>query len=93
MEIPVLDIVNNMEGEIIRIIFILLEGYFLGMILQELGAFLDRRIAKGRKNIYSNFLNDEKRIIDNELEVKEFRKIAEEILGEKKEKFDEKECE
>lgn len=93
MQIPVLDIVNYMEGEIIRIVFILLEGYFFGIILQEIGAFIDRKIMKLRKNIYSNYLNDKKMVIDNELEFKEFRKIAGEILGENKEYFDEKECE
>lgn len=85
MGISFLDFVNSIDEEVIRIIFLLLEGYFWGMILQEIGSIVDRKFIKVREKAHSCYLNNDNKIIINKTEKIEFKEMARNILkmGEK----------
>ena len=81
LDLPLIIIIENTDNDIINVILFMLESYFLGLILQEISSIVDRKYFKFREKAGSNFLNDDNKILDNELELKSFRELANEILS------------
>lgn len=57
-------------------------SYLIGLILQEIGAFVDEYWTKSKKNKIRNFLIQEN-IIDNNVKLAQYQKYAKDILKEK----------
>ena len=72
LDLPLVNLIENTNNDIINVILFMLESYFLGLILQESSSAIDKKYFKFREKARSNFLNDDNKIIDNELELKSF---------------------
>lgn len=81
LDLPLVNLIENTNNDIINVILFMLESYFLGLILQESSSAIDKKYFKFREKARSNFLNDDNKIIDNELELKSFRELANKILS------------
>lgn len=81
LDLPLVNLIENTDNDIINVILFMLESYFLGLILQETSSAIDKKCFKFREKARSNFLNDNNKIIDNELELKSFRELANKILS------------
>lgn len=81
LDLPLMNLIENTDNDIINVILFMLESYFLGLILQEASSAIEKKCFKFRKKARSNFLNDNNKIIDNELELKSFRELANKILS------------
>lgn len=81
LDLPLVNLIENTDNDIINVILFMLESYFLGLILQEASSVIDKKCFKFREKARSNFLNDDNKIIDNELELKSFRELANKILS------------
>lgn len=81
LDLPLVNLIENTNNDIINVILFMLESYFLGLILQESSSAIDKKYFKFREKASSNFLNDDNKIIDNELELKSFRELANKILS------------
>jgi len=81
LDLPLVNLIENTDNDIINVILFMLESYFLGLILQEASSAIDKKYFKFREKARSNFLNDDNKIIDNELELKSFRELANKILS------------
>ena len=80
LNLPLVNLIENTDNDIVNVILFMLESYFLGLILQETSSVIDKKCFKFREKARSYFLNDGNKIIDNELELKSFRKLANTIL-------------
>lgn len=80
LNLPLVNLIENTNSDIANVIILMLESYFLGMILQEASSIIDKKYFKFRQKAQSNFLNDNNNVINNELELKAFRKVANKIL-------------
>lgn len=80
LNFPLVNLIENTNSDIANVIILMLESYFLGMILQEASSIIDKKYFKFRQKAQSNFLNDNNNVINNELELKAFRKVANKIL-------------
>ena len=80
LNLPLVNLIENTDNDIVNVILFMLESYFLGLILQETSSVIDKKCFKFREKSRSYFLNDGNKIIDNELELKSFRKLANTIL-------------
>lgn len=80
LNFPLVNLIENTNSDIANVIILILESYFLGMILQEASSIIDKKYFKFRQKAQSNFLNDNNNVINNELELKAFRKLANKIL-------------
>lgn len=81
LDLPLVNLIENTNNDIINVILFMLESYFLGLILQESSSAIDKKYFIFREKARSNFLNDDNKIIDNELELKSFRELANKILS------------
>ena len=81
LNFPLTPLFVNTEYSIITLIFFVLECYFIGIILEEISSIIDAKFFKFQKNARSSFLNDNNKIIKNELELQSFRRYANKILG------------
>lgn len=81
LDLPLVNLIENTDNDIINVILFMLESYFLGLILQEASSAIDKNCFKFREKARSDFLNDDNKIIDNELELKSFRELANNILS------------
>ena len=81
LDLPLVNLIENTNNDIINVILFMLESYFLGLILQESSSAIDKKYFKFREKARSNFLNDDNKIIDNELELNSFRELANKILS------------
>ena len=81
LDLPLVNLIENTDNDIINVILFMLESYFLGLILQEASSAIDKNCFKVREKARSDFLNDDNKIIDNELELKSFRELANNILS------------
>lgn len=79
LDLPLVNLIEKRDNDIVNVILFILEGYFLGLILQEISSFFDKKGFKFREKARSKFLTNNK-IVDNELELKSFREIANKIL-------------
>ena len=95
------DLENNLtkilNDKFSSIIAFLLLSYFIGMILQEISSFLDKKINifKFRQKARKNFLNEHNKVVKNKIELKEYQKLANKILEKDQtpEEYTEEECE
>lgn len=76
LDLPLVNLIEKRDNDIVNVILFILEGYFLGLILQEISSFFDKKGFKFREKARSKFLTNNK-IVDNELELKSFREISE----------------
>lgn len=78
-----MSIFNFIEGDTtLKIVVFVIGGYLLGIIIQEIASFLDKKIFKYRSNATSHFLNSS--IIKNSLELQDFKEMAKDILKKNK---------
>ena len=81
LDLPLINLIANVENDIVNAILFLVGSFFLGLVLQEISSVLDKKVFKFRENARCKFLNDENKIIGNELELKSFRELANKILN------------
>ena len=66
---------NFMDNDAENTICFLVICYFVGLILQEIGSFIEAKFTKFKKTAETKFLNEQK-VFDNDHEMKEVEKIA-----------------
>lgn len=81
LDLPLVNLMENTNNDLVSVILFMLESYFLGLVLQESSSAIDKKYFKFREKSRSNFLNDNNKIIDNELELKSFRAFANKMLN------------
>lgn len=83
------------NNNVMDIINILLICYVIGLVLQEISSFLEKKIFHFRDNASTNFLNYGNDVISNPLELQKLRNMAKEILKDEfiKENYTKQECE
>ncbi|PST35560.1 hypothetical protein C7U54_14065 [Faecalibacillus intestinalis] len=69
------------SSESIMIIIFILLSYLVGLIIKEITSIIDNKFLKYRSKATSCFLNDT--VIKNKLELEAFKKMADDILGER----------
>lgn len=91
------DFTKILDDKFSNIIAFLLISYFIGMILQEISSFFDKKINifKFRQKATRTFLNEHNKVVKNKIELKEYQKLANEILKKDQtpEEYTEEECE
>lgn len=91
------DFTKILDDKFSNIIAFLLISYFIGMILQEISSFFDKKINifKFRQKAMRTFLNEHNKVVKNKIELKEYQKLANEILKKDQtpEEYTEEECE
>ena len=87
LDLPLINLIANVENDIVNAILFLVGSFFLGLVLQEISSVLDKKVFKFRENARCKFLNDENKIIGNELELKSFRELANKILNKSNDGF------
>lgn len=86
----------NAKNDFLDILIFLLISYFIGLvILQELSSMIETYFLKFRKKACENFLNENKHIVKNKLELRDYQisanKILKKAVGNKV--YDKTECE
>lgn len=91
------NLTKTLNNKFNNIITFLLISYFIGMILQEISSFFDKKIKifKFRQKAMRNFLNEHNKIVKNKIELKEYQELANKILKKDQtpEEYTEEECE
>ena len=91
------DLTKILDDKFSSIIAFLLLSYVIGMILQEISSFLDKKIDifKFRQKARENFLNEHNKVVKNKIELKEYQKLANKILEKNQtpEEYTKEECE
>ena len=91
------DLTKILDDKFSSIIAFLLLSYVIGMILQEISSFLDKKIDifKFRQKARDNFLNEHNKVVKNKIELKEYQKLANKILEKNQtpEEYTKEECE
>lgn len=81
LNLPLTPLFINTENSTINLILFILECYFVGVVLHEISSFIDAKFFKFQKSARSSFLNENNKIIKNDLEFRAFRRSANRILG------------
>lgn len=71
---------GKIEGDNLKIVFFLVESYFIGLIIQELSSFIDKKMVNFRETSKRTFLNHDNNIVHDKKELNDYRKIANHIL-------------
>lgn len=80
LHLPLKHFMDATDNEVINLILFILEGYFIGLIFQEVSSALEKKYFRFGEKARTAFLNDNDKIVDNQLELNSFRMIANEML-------------
>lgn len=94
LQLPIMKLFTSTRNSGIDTIIFLLACFFVGLLLQEIGSFMDKQIWKFKKNAQTLYLQENNKIIKNELEAREVEILSKEILkGKDKSVSDDSKCE
>lgn len=84
---PITFFTEVIQNDIMAVLFFLLEGYFVGIVLQEASSAVEKsklsnkvKFLKFRKNACVNFLNLNNSVVENTLELRDYQLFANELL-------------
>lgn len=81
IKLPILEAFDlNIENEALEILIFLLSGYFIGLVLQELSSYIDRKWWKFREKACLDLMNNIKPENKNQIEVEKRRILAKRLL-------------
>lgn len=86
LEVPIPIVDTNLDNDFFRSFIFLLGSYVVGILFQEVSSFIDEKskFLQFRKKASENFLNENNSVVKNKLELKDYQKIANDILKKNK---------